>query len=456
MKKLLIVLAIFLMLTSCASFKEFSDNYDKVDAYLMQDGDYVDFDDLKSSIVLGQWQYNSLIYNVSYVESIELDKTLLEDEEAQVTIESYNLSDEIRLNNSIEYFDTFINKFSSNSEKGKNLIHLIKMNEDKITMGKLELGADGSQYIIVRTLLRVDSTISYTVGFDSNGGSSIESEIYSLGEKVSKPLDPTKEGYTFDAWYSGATKFEFNERYASSLLLKAKWNAIVVEEPIVEEPIIIERSVDFETNGGSLVESIVVSDGEVVSKPEDPIRENYTFVGWVLDNEDYDFSQVVSSDIVLTASWAPIIYEEDFFDTKFYYSQCKDVQWNVSQTNINVSGPQMLYSAQKSRKLSENTFDDGAYVKFDKIDENGYFSQSLYSKNGDLIEVLSNKGTINYFGEYGFLYMADSASNNANNTYCTYFYTNKALNSDGSTPNRASYTFVHKIVKDESLLNSFN
>ena len=37
----------------------------------------------------------------------------------------------------------------------------------------------------------------YTVTFDSNGGSAVESIEVEKDEKIKKPTDPTKEGYTF-------------------------------------------------------------------------------------------------------------------------------------------------------------------------------------------------------------------------------------------------------------------
>jgi len=43
-----------------------------------------------------------------------------------------------------------------------------------------------------------------TITFDSNGGSSVDAIIDDYGEPVSEPSDPTREGYTFDGWYSDA------------------------------------------------------------------------------------------------------------------------------------------------------------------------------------------------------------------------------------------------------------
>ncbi len=43
--------------------------------------------------------------------------------------------------------------------------------------------------------------------------------------------------------------------------------------------------------------------GQTVAKPEDPTYEGYTFVGWFVDGEEYDFSSPVTSDLEIVAVW---------------------------------------------------------------------------------------------------------------------------------------------------------
>ncbi len=46
--------------------------------------------------------------------------------------------------------------------------------------------------------------------------------------------------------------------------------------------------------------------GSKVAKPEDPVRDGYTFAGWYADealSEAYDFGSPVNKDTVLYAKW---------------------------------------------------------------------------------------------------------------------------------------------------------
>ena len=56
-------------------------------------------------------------------------------------------------------------------------------------------------------------------------------------------------------------------------------------------------------DGETTVSSVVVKKEALVEKPQDLIKEGYDFIGWYLDDQKYDFSIPVVSDLTLIAKW---------------------------------------------------------------------------------------------------------------------------------------------------------
>ena len=137
---------------------------------------------------------------------------------------------------------------------------------------------------------------SYTVTFNSNGGSAVKAQSVKYGAKASKPTNPTKAGCTFNGWYSdkGLTKaYDFNTAVKGSVTLYAKWT-------------VNSYTVSFNANGGSAVKSQTVKYGAKASKPADPTRSGYAFKGWYSDKglmKAYDFNAAVKGNLTLYAKW---------------------------------------------------------------------------------------------------------------------------------------------------------
>ena len=75
------------------------------------------------------------------------------------------------------------------------------------------------------------------------------------------------------------------------------------------------KSIDFDSNFGTSVESIIKLPGTSVSEPETPTREHYTFGGWYIDrdfNEEFVFDKMPSDSVLLYAKWnGDILQTED-------------------------------------------------------------------------------------------------------------------------------------------------
>lgn len=67
-----------------------------------------------------------------------------------------------------------------------------------------------------------------------------------------------------------------------------------------------QYEVSFDSNGGTIVASIIVDKNGLAIKPEDPTRENYIFAGWYYNDELFDFSTPITGDIKLEARWVEI------------------------------------------------------------------------------------------------------------------------------------------------------
>lgn len=73
------------------------------------------------------------------------------------------------------------------------------------------------------------SPTTYTVTFDSNGGSAVTAQAVENGTTVIPPANPTKEGYVFVGWYSDNTLenvYDFSTAVTANITLYAKWNLI--------------------------------------------------------------------------------------------------------------------------------------------------------------------------------------------------------------------------------------
>lgn len=71
-----------------------------------------------------------------------------------------------------------------------------------------------------------EAPAEYTVTYDSNGGTSVQSDTVTAGEKAEKPTNPSRIGYYFDGWYNGSAKYDFSSAVNSNITLTAKWITI--------------------------------------------------------------------------------------------------------------------------------------------------------------------------------------------------------------------------------------
>ena len=89
--------------------------------------------------------------------------------------------------------------------------------------------ASGNLYYIndSGTLFKLGAVESWTVTFNSNGGSACDTKFVATADgKLAKPADPTRDGYTFGGWFTDEActqAYDFSTPVTADLTLYAKW-----------------------------------------------------------------------------------------------------------------------------------------------------------------------------------------------------------------------------------------
>ena len=123
---------------------------------------------------------------------------------------------------------------------------------------------------------------SYTITFDTAGGSEIAPITQDYGTAITAPADPTREGYTFIGWDKAIPA----TMPAEDLTVTAQWR-------------INQYTITFDTDGGSEIAPITQDYGTQITAPADPTREGYTFIGW----DKAIPATMPAESITITAQW---------------------------------------------------------------------------------------------------------------------------------------------------------
>ncbi len=162
-----------------------------------------------------------------------------------------------------------------------------------------EMIEDNNYYLTLRATWTYGT---YTVNFDSNGGTevspvelTVDDEGVATLDEDSLPAAPTREGYKFVVWL---------EKNSDGIWKTVKYPDLFTAGDTAEESTTTLKAawltdhvvINFDSNGGSAIDQVVLKTNDKnfasFSKdnlPKNPTREGYTFAGWqiyAMDDED--------------------------------------------------------------------------------------------------------------------------------------------------------------------------
>ena len=145
------------------------------------------------------------------------------------------------------------------------------------------------------TLKAVWEINTYTVTFDSDGGSEVAAQTVEHGSKATEPTAPTKEGYTFKGWQLNGEAYNFATPVTGNITLKAVWeiNTYTVKFVNDDGTVLSEKTYEY----GTKAENIVIPDESTKTATETNI---YEFAGWTPDITD------VKADATYTATYTTL------------------------------------------------------------------------------------------------------------------------------------------------------
>jgi uncharacterized repeat protein (TIGR02543 family) len=147
----------------------------------------------------------------------------------------------------------------------------------------------------------VAETFIFTIDLNHDGITDVMNDVVK-GSKVTRPADPTREGYTFDNWYSDTNLtvvYDFNTAVNEDTIIYAKWLEIATYYNFI-----------FNYNQDRLkvptVTQKVKEDDKAVVLSTQPTRVGYQFDGWYTEADGgsaFNFDNPITSDTTVYAKW---------------------------------------------------------------------------------------------------------------------------------------------------------
>lgn len=169
--------------------------------------------------------------------------------------------------------------------------------------------------LVLRAVYQPLPGTQWTVSFQTNGGTSIQSQTVLNDNLASVPPNPTRPGHDFIEWRVVGTGlvYNFNAPVTEDITLSAVW----------ESNMKVVYTISFITNSNTVIDDILLENGDTPLAPEDPMRSGYTFVKWVITGTETEFifgvPFIAGEDVefTLTALWeeSPVTFAQITFNS---------------------------------------------------------------------------------------------------------------------------------------------
>lgn len=239
----------------------------------------------------------------------------------------------------------------------------------------------GEQRIMDDTVLYAKwAKSTYTVSFDSKGGSFVDSIIVEYNKKINPPT-PVRKGFVFTGWFKNPDLnlvFDYlNEGITMDITLYAGWSTAAI-------------TIHFDTCGGNSIVDYILNEGDsLASDMPTPVKPGYIFKGWFMDS-------TYINRVYPTTTF--------FADTTLY------AQWEMSPLKIRVIG------------IDENSCSNGEYEERTLMVLYYCWGDEEHSEGYYLENNFENKITslFNYIGYENFEIKGCYYSYITNNGHSTY------------------------------------
>ncbi len=261
----------------------------------------------------------------------------------------------------------------------------------------------------------VKTDVSYTLTFDSQGGSAVDAASVASGEKAARPTDPVKEGYSFAGWYKETdctAVWNFDSDIVSAdITLYAKWS-------------VNSYTVTFNTNGGSEITSVSADHGSKLTAPTAPTKTGYGFDGWYKEEaltSAWDFDKdTVTAAVTLYAKWKAGSFTISYELNGGINAEANPANYTIETADITLAAP------------SRTGYTFGGW--FEKEDLSGDAVSTIAKGSSGDKKVYAKWTAVTY----NIVYELNSGTNAAANPAA---YTTETNTITLSAPSRTGYTF---------------